>query len=64
MGDRCNAVAVNGIAGEDYISGSSMSELFTISLHVNSKPCTGLLDTGATHTILIRGIAQPTRLSV
>ena len=43
--------------------GSSTSELFTISLHVDGKPCSGLLDTGATRTILTSDIAQPTRLS-
>ena len=73
MGDRSNAVGVDEIAGENHaqlllesayaVNGSSTSELFSISLHGDGKPCSGLLDTGATRTILTSNIAQPTRLS-
>ena len=73
MGDRSNAVGVDEIAREDYaqqlfesayaVNGSSALEFFTISLHFDGKPCSRLLDTGATRTILTSDIAQPTRLS-
>ena len=43
------------------VTGQSTADLFTITLQVDGKPCTGLLDTGATRTILTRDIVQPTR---
>ena len=43
------------------VAGQSTADLFTITLQVDGKPCTGLLDTGATRTILTSDIVQPTR---
>ena len=39
------------------------SDFFTTTLSIDGRPCKGLLDTGASPTILTSDIAQPTRKS-
>ena len=44
-------------------SDKAASGQFTMTLMVNVRPCEGLLDTGATRTILTDDVVQPTRCS-
>ena len=44
-------------------SDKAARDQFTMTLMVNGKPCEGLLDTGATRTILTDDVVQPTRSS-
>jgi len=42
---------------------ATSNQSFTATLNVNGQPCEGLMDTGATRTILTDDIVQPTRSS-
>ena len=46
-----------------YAVQGATNDCFTTTLLVDGRPCKGLLDTGATRTILTSDIAQPTRTS-
>ena len=51
----------NGYNMAYIVTGQSTADLFTITLQVDGKPCTGLINTGATRTFLTSDIVQPRR---